>query len=79
MAKSKETWMPKRSITVGGNTYLYDGDIKNTKTEIAGVREFYRERGKKITTRVDPTNKKIRLLYISVKNLYPVKTPYRLG
>lgn len=74
--RRKGGWMPLAAITVGGNKYLYGGDIRNTKEAMETTRQFYKERGKKVAFRADPTNKKVSISYVSVKKFYPVRVLY---
>jgi len=60
------TEIPK-TITLRGERYTYAGDVPKSEIQKKEQKEFFGARGQKVTFRIDKTDKKVLLVYVTLK------------
>lgn len=70
-------YMPKKTITVRGEKFVYAGDIGNNTSHKQEFREFEGKQGFKVHFVTDPENKRNAFAYVTQKHFPAIQKKYR--
>ena len=84
MVKSKKSIRKKQlvapeAIMVGKDRYRYIDDVAGDEKNKRYLKDLYEDKGYKVIFRVNPTDKKVKRLYLSIKMRSPKPLKYKIG